>query len=118
MFTVVGLTLDDVWSGTLPQVRLADALKARKTQDNPRHETTHSIVIYTTDPGDTQGPITRSKYKGKGTFVTILYFNDAAVAACNELKIPLRILDHVEESGLPARRVVAFKYPSLAPAIA
>jgi hypothetical protein len=117
MFTVVGLTLDDVWAGSLPQVRLADALKTRKTPDNSHRDAKQPIVIYTTDPGDTQGPITRSKYKGKGTFVTILYFNNAAVAACDELKIPLRILDHVEESGLPARKVIAFEYP-LAPATA
>lgn len=115
MFAVVGLTLDDVWSGSLPQVRLEKALKARATQSNPRREATQSILIYTTDPADTQGPMARTKYKEKGTFLTILYFNDAAVGACNEFQIPLRILDHVDESGLPERKVIALEYPSLAP---
>jgi len=63
MFAVVGLTLDDVWSGALPQVRLAEALKTRRTQGGSLREPTQSIVIYTTDPADTQGPIARAKYK-------------------------------------------------------
>ncbi len=117
MFAVVGLTLDDVWSGSLPQMRLADALRSRGMQDSSHREAAKSIVIYTTDPGDTQGPIARAKYKDKGTFVTILYFNDAAVAACNKFQVPIRILDHVDEGGLPAKKVIAFEYPSLAPAV-
>lgn len=117
MFAVVGLTLDDVWSGSLPQVRLAEALKARATQGNSRRDPTPSIVIYTTDPADTQGPITRAKYKQQGTFVTLLYFNDAAVGACNEFHIPLRILEHVDENGLPAKRVIAFEHPPVAPSV-
>ena len=115
MFAVVGLTLDDVWSGSLPQVRLAEALKTRTPRGNAGREATSSILIYTTDPSDTQGPIARAKYKEKGTFVTLLYFNDAAVAACNELHIPLNILEHIDESGLPAKRIIAFEHPSVAP---
>lgn len=114
MFAVVGLTLDDVWSRSQPQVRLADVLKARGTQGTTHSAATQSIVIYTTDPNDTQGPIARAKYKDRGTFLTLLYFNDAAVAACDALQIPLRILDHVDESGLPARKVIAFEHPSVA----
>jgi len=117
MFAVVGLTLDDIWSGSLPQARLAEALKAGKAPENSRGGAAPSIVIYTTDPSDTQGPIARAKYKEKGTFVTLLYFSDAAVAACNELRIPLRILEQVDESGLPAKRVVAFEHRSVAPAM-
>jgi hypothetical protein len=117
MFAVVGLTLDDVWSGSLPQKRLADALKERAPKANPGRETTQSIVIYTTDPSDTQGPIARAKYKNKGTFVTLLYFNEAAVGACNEFQIPLCIVDRVDESGLPAKRVIAFEHASVAPAM-
>jgi hypothetical protein len=115
MFTVVGLTLDDVWSGSLPQKRLADALKVRGTQGNSPSEATQSILIYTTDPNDTQGPAARAKYKDKGTFLTLLYLNDAAVAACNAFRIPLRILDHIDESGLPAKKVISFQHPSSAP---
>lgn len=115
MLAVVGLTLDDVWSGSLPQLRLAEAFKAGKTQGNSRNGAAQSILIYTTDPADTQGPIARAKYKEKGSFVTLLYLNDAAVGACNEFRIPLRILEHVDEAGLPAKRVIAFKHPSVAP---
>ena len=117
MFAVVGLTLDDVWSGALPQARLAKALEARAKEGASRSQTAQPILIYTTDPGDTQGPIERMKYKDRGTFLTLLYFNDAAVKACDELHIPLRILGHVDERGLPARRVIAFEYPSVAPAM-
>lgn len=117
MFAVVGLTLDDVWSGALPQARLAKALEARAKEGHPLGRATQPIVIYTTDPGDTQGPIERTKYKERGSFLTLLYFNDAAVEACNELHIALRILEHVDEGGLPARRVIAFEHPSVAPAV-
>jgi hypothetical protein len=117
MFAIVGLTLDDIWSGSLPQVRLAEALKGRRTQGNSLRETTQPIVIYTSDPADTQGPIARAQYKERGTFLTLLYLNDAAVGACHEFHIPLRILDHVEEGGLPAKKVIAFEYPSVAPAM-
>jgi hypothetical protein len=117
MFAVVGLTLDDIWSGSLPQVRLGEALKAPGTHGNSRREATRPIVIYTTDPADTQGPIARTKYKERGTFLTLLYFNDAAVEACNAFHIPLRILDHVDEGGLPAKKVIAFEHPSVAPAM-
>jgi hypothetical protein len=111
MFAVVGLTLDDIWSGALPQMRLAKALEERPKDGNSRNSTTKPILIYTTDPNDTQGPVARAKYKERGTFVTVLYFNEAAVAACNELHIPVRILEHIEESGLPEKRVIALKYP-------
>ena len=117
MFAVVGLTLDDVWSGALPQARLARAFEARAKEGNSRAQTTQPIVIYTTDPNDTQGPIARTKYKDKGNFLTLLYFNDAAVAACNELRIPLRVLEHIDEQALPVKKVVAFAYPSVAPAM-
>ena len=116
MFAVVGLTLDDIWSGALPQARLEKALEGRpKPSDSAR--TTEPIVIYTTDPGDTQGPIARTKYKDRGNIITLLYFNEAAVQACNELHIPIRILDHVDERGLPARKVIAFEHPSATPAM-
>ena len=59
----------------------------------------------------------RNKYKDRGTFLTLLYFNDAAVQACHDLHVPLRILDHIDESGLPARKVVAFEHPSAVPAL-
>lgn len=114
MFAVVGLTLDDIWSGALPQVRLAKALEGRTAS---RSKLSQSIVIYTTDPGDTQGPATRTKYKDRGTFLTLLYFNDAAIDACNEFQIPLKILDHINESALPARKVIAFEHPSATPSI-
>lgn len=117
MFAVVGLTLDDIWSGPPPHVRLAEALKARAQQDNAGPAAAQSIVIYTTDPTDTQGPITRAKYKEKGTLLTLLYLSPAAVAACEEFRIPLRIVDHVNESGLPARKVIAFQHSAPSPAL-
>jgi|SRR5215470_7278371 len=115
MFAVVGLTLDDVWAGALPQARLAEALRTRRTRGGSLRE--QSIVIYTTDPADTQGPIARAKYKARGTFVTLLYLNEAAVEACNECHIPLNILEHIDQSGLPAKKVVAFERSFAAPTL-
>jgi len=112
MFAVVGLTLDDVWAGALPQARLAEALKTRVAQG-----LRESIVIYTTDPADTQGPVARAKYKERGTFVTLLYLNEPSVAACNQFHIPLNVLEHVDAGGLPAKKVVAFEHPAAAPTI-
>jgi hypothetical protein len=111
MFSVVGLTLDDVWSGALPQVRLAKALDDSKNGQKVRSDAAHRLVVYTTDPNNTQGLVERTKYKDRGTFLTVLYFNQAAVQACHDLHIPLRILEHVDEQSLPAGKVVAFEYP-------
>jgi len=107
MFAVVGLTLDDVWKGALPQMRLAEALKTRGVEG-----LRGSIIIYTTDPADTQGPVARAKYKERGNFVTLLYFNAAAVTACNQFHIPLNVLEQVDASGLPVKKVVAFEHSS------
>jgi len=113
MFSVVGLTLDDVWSGALPQVRLAKALEDPKNGPKVRRDPAQHMVIYTTDPNNTQGLVERTKYKDRGTFLTLLYFSQAAVQACHDLHIPLRILEHVDERGLPASKVIAFEYPAV-----
>jgi len=46
--------------------------------------------------------------------VTLLYVNDAAVGACSQFYIPLNILEHVDTSGLPAKKVIAFEHRALA----
>lgn len=117
MYSVVGLTLNDVASGALPQVRLAEALEARAKQSKSHAESTPRVVVYTTDGGDTQGLIARTKYKEKGAFLVFLYFSDGAVQVCQEHGIALRILDQVEERGLPAKRVTVLEYPQVTPAI-
>lgn len=114
MFAVIGLTLDDVWSGALPQVRLAKALEDPKNGQKIRRDAARRILIYTTDPNNTQGLVERTKYKERGTFLTLLYFNEPAVEACHQLQIPVRILEHIDEGGLPAAKVVAFEYPPTA----
>ena len=73
------------------------------------------IVVYTTVETDTQGSVARTKYKQQGLFLVFLYFNDAAVVACKEMGIPLRILDRIDESELPARRATVLERPYLAP---
>ena len=102
MFAVVGVTLADVMANALPLVRLANALKARSIGNE------QSIIVYTNDPANTQSQVFRAKYKDRGVFLTVLYFSEAAVKACNELRIPLRILDFVDEGALPATKVIAF----------
>jgi hypothetical protein len=113
MFSIVGLTLDEVSSGALPQARLIKTLDERMTKSNFRYA--EIILVYTTVETDTQGSVARTKYRGQGLFLVFLYFNDAAVAACKEMGIPLRILDRIEESELPVRRATVLERPYLAP---
>jgi hypothetical protein len=113
MFSVVGLTLDEVSSGALPHVRLAKTLDTRMTKSNFKFG--EILQVYTTVETDTQGPAARTKYKDQGQFLVILYFNDAAVGACKEMGIPIRVLDRINESELPARRTTVVERPYLAP---
>lgn len=117
MFYVVGLTLDDISSGALPQVRLADALDACMRQGKARRELTQRIVVYTTEATDTQSLVARAKYKEQGGFLVFLYFSEGAVEICKEFGIPLRVVDRVEERGLPSNRIVVLEHPSVAPAL-
>jgi hypothetical protein len=114
MFSVVGLTLDEVSSASLPHVHLARALDNRMTKSNFRY--TERILVYTTVDTDTQGLVARTKYRGQGQFLVFLYFNDTAVEACKEIGIPIRILDRIEECELPSRRSTVMERPYLAPA--
>src|SRR5947209_3991834 len=102
MFSVVGLTLDEVSSGLLPHNRLAKTLDTRMTKTNFRFA--EIIQVYTTVETDTQGSAARTKYREQGQFLVFLYFNDAAIHACKEIGIPIRVLDRIEESELPVRR--------------
>ena len=113
MFSVVGLTLDEVSSGTLPHVRLTKALDSRMTKSNFRFA--EIISVYTTVETDTQGSAERTKYRQQGQFLVFLYFNDAAVNACKEIGIPIRVLDRIDESQLPVRRATVLERPYLAP---
>ena len=117
MFYVVGLTVDDISSGALPQVRLADALDACMRQGKARREPTQRIVVYTTEATDTQGLVARTKYKEQGGFLVFLYFSDGAVQICKEFGIPLRVLDRVEERALPSNKVIVLEHPSVVPAL-
>jgi hypothetical protein len=113
MFSVVGLTLDEVSSGSLPHVRLAKTLDNRMTKSNFRYA--EKISVYTTVETDTQALVARTKYREQGQFLVFLYFNDAAVEACKEMGIVLRILDRIDESELPSRRAVVMERPYLPP---
>jgi hypothetical protein len=113
MFSVVGLTLDEDSSGSLPHVHLTKTLDNRMTKTNFRYA--ERILVYTTIETDTQGSVARTKYKQQGQFLVFLYFNEAAVEACKEIGIPLRILDRIDESELPSRRATVMERPYLAP---
>jgi hypothetical protein len=117
MFAVVGLTLDDVWSGKPPQVRLGEILDERKKQGKRIYEPAKPVVVYTTDSNDTQGLVARTKYKDRGAFLIFLFFSDGAVEICNEAGIALRILDHIDEHDLPAKKVTVVEYPSVTPIV-
>lgn len=113
MFSVVGLTLDEVSTGLLPHVRLGKVLDERMTKSNFRYA--EKICVYTTIDTDTHGLVARTKYRQQGQFLVFLYFNDAAIAACKEMGISVRVLDRVDESDLPARRATVIDRPYLAP---
>src|SRR5260370_2455018 len=113
MFSVVGLTLDDVSSGSLPHVHLVKTLDSRLTKSNFRYA--ERILVYTTIETDTQGLVARTKYRQQGQFLVFLYFNDAPVEACKEIAIPLRILHPIPQSTLPSRRPTAHTPPHLPP---
>jgi hypothetical protein len=113
MFSVVGLTLDEVSSGSLPHLQLAKALDARMTKSNFRYA--ERILVYTTIETDTHGLVARTKYRQQGQFLVFLYFNDTAVEACKEIGITVRILDRIGESELPSRRATVIERPYLAP---
>jgi len=113
MFSVVGLTLDEVSTGSLPHAHLAKTLDHRMTKSDFRYA--KIILVYTTVETDTQGLVARAKYKQQGQFLMFLYFNDAAVEACKEIGIPIRVLDCIDESELPSRRTKVLERPYLAP---
>jgi hypothetical protein len=113
MFSVVGLTLDEVSSGSLPHLQLAKTLDSRMTKSNFRYA--ERILVYTTIETDTHGLVARTKYRQKGQFLVFLYFNDTAVEACKEIGISVRILERIGESDLPSRRATVIDRPYLAP---
>jgi hypothetical protein len=115
MFSVVGLTLEDISTGSLPQVRLAQAMEARRKHHSSRGQPTKRIAVYTTNGTDTQALIARTKYKDRGAFYVFLYFSEGAVEACKDLGIPLHILDSLEEKELPANRQIILEDSAPAP---
>ena len=118
MFSVIGLTLDQVSSGSLPQVQLLETLDRRQTKSEFRFAPGPLIQIFSTEGTDTQALVARTKYKDQGQFLLFLYFNDVAVQACNEMGIALRILDRIQDRDLPARRTAILERPYLAPSTA
>jgi hypothetical protein len=66
MVSVIGLTLEDISSGDLPQLRLADALDARMKQSHYPPGTPQELVIYTTCGTDSQASVARTKYREQG----------------------------------------------------
>jgi hypothetical protein len=115
MFAVVGLTLEDISTGDLPQLRLADALEARSKQIHYPPGTPTDVAVYTTSATDTQALVARTKYREKGQFLVFLYFNDAAVQICKEAGIALRIVDRVDAGELPANKETVLERSYLAP---
>ena len=112
-YSVVGLTLDEISSGTLPQIRLTETLDARMPKSE--FKLTERIVVYTNMETDSQALVARTKYRQLGQFLVFLYLNKTAVEACKEMGIPLRILDQIDEWQLPPRRTTVIERPYLAP---
>lgn len=115
MFFVVGLTLDHISSGALPQMQIANILDRRTTKSEFRFAPGAPILIYSVEEAGTQSLVARTKYKDQGQFLLILYFNEVAVEACKEMGVAIRILDQIEERDLPPRKVAVLERPYLAP---
>jgi hypothetical protein len=115
MFAVVGLMLDDISSGDLPQLRLAQALEARAKQTHYPPGAPTEVAVYTTSATDTQALVARTKYREHGEFLVFLYFNEAAVQICKEAGIPLRIVDQVDINELPSNKETVLERSYLAP---
>lgn len=104
MFSIVGITLDDVSLGSPPQVRLAELLESRMKAAGSRYQAGEEITVYAVKATATQALVARTKYKERGEFLLFLYFSDAAVQLCKENGIPLTILERISEADLPANR--------------
>lgn len=115
MFAVVGLTLENISSGDLPQLRLAEALEARAKQLHYPPGTPTEVAVYTTSSTDTQALVARMKYREHGEFLVFLYFNEAAVQICKDAGIPLRVVDRVPVTELPANKEKVLERSYLAP---
>jgi len=103
MFSVVGITLDDISLGSPPQVRLADVLESRMKAAGSHYQA-GEITVYAVKATATQALVARTKYKEQGEFLLSFYFSDAAVQLCEENGIPLTILERISEADLPANR--------------
>lgn len=112
-YSVVGLTLDEISSGALPQIRLTETLDARMPKSE--FKLGERILVYTNLETDSQALVARTKYRQLGQFLVFLYMNSTAVEACKEMGIPIRILDSIDEWQLPPRRTTVIERPYLAP---
>jgi hypothetical protein len=112
-YSVVGLTLDEISSGALPQIRLTETLDARMPKSE--FKLGERILVYTNLETDSQALVARTKYRQLGQFLVFLYMNMTAVEACKEMGIPLRVLDRIDEWQLPPRRTTVIERPYLAP---
>jgi hypothetical protein len=104
MFSVVGITLDDISLGSPPQVRLAEVLESRMKAAGSHYQAGEEITVYAVKATATQALVARTKYKEQGEFLLFFYFSDAAVQLCKENGIPLTILERISEADLPANR--------------
>lgn len=112
-YSVVGLTLDEISSGALPQIRLTETLDARMPKSE--FKLGERILVYTNLETDSQALVARTKYRQLGQFLVFLYMNHTAVEACKEMGIALRVLDQIDEWQLPPRRTTVIERPYLAP---
>ena len=112
-YSVVGLTLDEISSGALPQIRLTETLDARMPKSE--FKLGERILVYTNLETDSQALVARTKYRQLGQFLVFLYMNSTAIEACKEMGIPIRILDSIDEWQLPPRRTTVIERPYLAP---
>src|SRR5260370_2150201 len=90
MFSVVGLTLDEVSSGSLPHVHLAKTLDNHMIKSNFRFA--EIILVYTTVEADTQGSASRTKDRHQCQFLWFLYSNDCAGVGCYGTGISIRFI--------------------------
>jgi hypothetical protein len=109
---VVGVTWEDDGAGRNPRRRLAEELKKQLTRVNFRHTDMRQATVYGSAAEDTATLQTlRKKYRIHGRFCEFIFLGATSLAACDQFKIHLKILEVIEREAIPDRAVVLLQEP-------
>jgi hypothetical protein len=117
-YAVVGTTeeefihADDMPLGVIHDVMdavrtaCASSMKAIKAMRTRGDRVGHAdMVVYSRD-AISEGPL-----EGFENYVSLLFINKAAQAACNQAGVPLKIIDEIDDESLPAQVGLLVRMP-------